>query len=246
MPPEHVPPEQPHVPSDPQVMPQPPQLLGSLDVFDSHPLEPFLSQSLVPPVQLVHVPALQYSESAQMMPQPPQLLPSEAMLVSHTVTGLPSHSAVSPLQPPDVWHTPPMQTWPPVHGLLQPPQWLMSVLVFTSQPLLCALPSQLAKPLLQLIWHAPRLHDALPLLLLQTMPQPPQALTAVCVFVSQPLVWLLSQLPQPVSQLLTRQFPVEQVSVALSRLHTLPQLPQCESDVRLASQPLLGLPSQLS
>jgi hypothetical protein len=65
------------------------------------------------------------------------------------------------------------------------------------------------------------------------------------VFVSQPLAALLSQLPQPVSQAVTRQAPVVHDSVAWSSAQAAPQAPQSPSVRRLVSQPSDGAPLQL-
>ncbi len=74
------------------------------------------------------------------------------------------------------------------------PQWAGSVLRLASQPF-AGLPSQSAKPVLQLNPHAPAAHvaDALARAL-HTMPQPPHAAVLLVVDVSQPLVRTPSQL----------------------------------------------------
>ena len=66
----------------------------------------------------------------------------------------------------------------------QPPQFDV-VVVETSQPL-AALPSQLPKPALQVIPQAPFVHDAVPFVLLQTLPQALQLSGSVLMFFSQP------------------------------------------------------------
>jgi hypothetical protein len=75
------------------------------------------------------------------------------------------------------------------------PQLALLVLRFVSQPLLRASPSQLPQPELHEMEQEPSAHDAVPLALLHGWLQPPQCRTVVCVFVSQPLAALLSQLP---------------------------------------------------
>ena len=66
----------------------------------------------------------------------------------------------------------------------QPPQFEV-VVVETSQPLV-ALPSQLPKPALQVIPQTPFVHDAVPFVLLQTLPQALQLSGSVLMFFSQP------------------------------------------------------------
>jgi hypothetical protein len=73
----------------------------------------------------------------------------------------------------------------------------------------------------------------------------PQWLRSVLRFVSQPLLSLPSQLPQPLLQEAIWHVPVEQVAVALVREHVIPHAPQFMSVLSCVSQPLLSLPSQL-
>jgi hypothetical protein len=80
-----------------------------------------------------------------------------------------------------------------LHAWLHAPQFV-SVLSCASQPLVCALPSQLPQPLLHAIEQVPAVQLGVPLALLQTVPQLPQLETVVTT-VSQPLFVLLSQLP---------------------------------------------------
>ena len=126
----------------------------------------------------------------------------------------------------------------------QPPQWLALFVVFVSQPL-AGLPSQLAKPLLQAGAQVPLAQATLPFGLLHAMPQPPQWLVLELVFVSQPLLALPSQLPEPALQLGV-QLPPMQAVVPFGLLHVVPHAPQLPAlVVRLVSQPLLAMPSQL-
>jgi hypothetical protein len=91
--------------------------------------------------------------------------------------------------------TPPTQfgVAPPGDGHCTPQalQWFTLVLVLVSQPLLIK-PSQLPKPALQVMLQVPAEQAAVPLLLLQALPQPPQ-LAVLFRFTSQPLAGLLSQ-----------------------------------------------------
>ena len=74
------------------------------------------------------------------------------------------------------------------------PQCATVVLVLVSQPLV-TLPSQLPRPALQAMEHAPPLHVGVPPTFEQRLPQPPQCITLVSVLVSQPLVATPSQSP---------------------------------------------------
>jgi hypothetical protein len=84
-----------------------------------------------------------------------------------------------------------LQAWP------HPPHAATEVLMFTSQPL-AILPSQLAKPALQVYWQAPAVQDAAVMfggaLVVQLLPQPPQLVRLVPVLISQPLPRFPSQL----------------------------------------------------
>jgi hypothetical protein len=74
----------------------------------------------------------------------------------------------------------------------------------------------------------------------------PQLLRSVMRFVSQPLLSLPSQLPQPALQEAIWHIPLEQVAVALAREQMNPHAPQFVSVLRFVSQPLLSTPSQLA
>jgi len=69
-------------------------------------------------------------------------------------------------------------TRPVLQAIAQPPQWV--AVLRASQPLR-ALESQLEKPPLQTIEHAPPAQEGMPPVLEHTIPQPPQWLVAVCV-----------------------------------------------------------------
>jgi len=71
----------------------------------------------------------------------------------------------------------------------------------------------------------------------QVTPQPPQ-FALVVSSVSQPLAWLLSQLPKPTLHEPTWQVLFEHAAVALGTLHAWPQVPQFAAElVVLVSQP---------
>ncbi len=74
------------------------------------------------------------------------------------------------------------------------PQLDVSVSVLVSQPF-CGFPSQSSHPALHTGWQVPpaQLVDAA-LVVAQTLPQPPQLLALVSVWVSQPLLRSPSQL----------------------------------------------------
>jgi len=61
------------------------------------------------------------------------------------------------------WQPPLTQVCAPTHEKLQEPQWAGSVLRLTLQPFVADVPSQLAKPELQVIEHMPPEHVAVPL-----------------------------------------------------------------------------------
>ncbi len=67
----------------------------------------------------------------------------------------------------------------------------------------------------------------------------------VCVFVSQPLFGFPSQSAYPVAQVGTH-VPAGQAVVPFAFVHVTPQLPQLLVLSNEASQPFVGLPSQLS
>jgi hypothetical protein len=126
----------------------------------------------------------------------------------------------------------------------QPPQWLELLVVLTSQPLF-GLPSQLAKPGLQLGAHVPFEQATPPFGFEHGMLQPPQWLVLLRMLVSQPLFGLPSQLPAPAAQLGTHA-PETHAVVPFALLQVTPQAPQLVVVVcRFVSQPSARLPLQL-
>ena len=94
--------------------------------------------------------------------------------------------------------------------------------------------------------HAPVVQPAVPWLVLHTVPQMPQLVVLVFVLVSQPLVRLLSQLPQPALQVIPHVL-APQVAVPLVPLHARPHDPQFVGlVVTLVSQPSVKMPLQLA
>ena len=121
----------------------------------------------------------------------------------------------------------------------QPPQVATEVLMSVSQPLVCRLASQLARPAAQVPLHAlpPQVRDTMPVPE-QTVPQAPQASGSVVRSRHT-----LEQLVCPDPQVVTHT-PAEQ---SWPPAQTLPQAPQLlVSLLRLRSQPLPGAPSQLA
>jgi hypothetical protein len=109
---------------------------------------------------------------------------------------------------------------------------------------LALLASQLPNPELQESEHAPRLHVAVALAPLQTLPHDPQFDRLVLVFVSQPLFLMASQSAKlPVQTGV--QTPATQLVVPFAFVQAMPQPPQLlMSLVVPVSQPFFGLPSQ--
>jgi hypothetical protein len=108
------------------------------------------------------------------------------------------------------------------------------------------MPSQLPKPVLHVMPHAPDAHEADPLAALHALRHTPQWATAVLVLVSQPFEATLSQLPKPALQAPTAHAPAAHTLVALASEQVARHAPQCVADVeRLVSQPLATTPSQL-
>src|SRR5438876_948084 len=110
----------------------------------------------------------------------------------------------------------------------QPPQLFLSLVVLTSQPSVCLLPSQSAKPEAHVPLQAPLTHATDDRLFVeQTIPQPPQLLGSLLRLVSQPSD-CLSPL-QSAKPLLHAPLhdPPAHVGMAMLRLeHTRPQPPQ--------------------
>jgi hypothetical protein len=102
----------------------------------------------------------------------------------------------------------------------------------------------LPKPVLQLTSvQVPLEHETLALGRLQATPQAPQLVREVRE-VSQPLLVLPSQLPQPAVQV-GEHTPELQVVVPWALVQLLPQAPQLVVEVSAASHPLVSRPSQL-
>jgi hypothetical protein len=218
----------------------------------SQPLLGLSSQSLKPAAQAYwHAPPAQLAavlgRAGHCMPQPPQWATLVWVLVSQPFCVLLSQSAKPVAQPVSVhveaMHTSVELDAPQVRP--QPPQCAALVRVSASQPLL-VLPSQSEKPAVQVSAHMPTAHAGTALGAPgQEVPQAPQWEVLVRVSVSQPLVGLSSQLPNPIAQAATPHCPIAQTAVALGGLQVRPQAPQCAVLVRVStSQPLPGSLSQ--
>lgn len=227
---------------------QAPQLSRSVLVFVSQPLIALPSQFAEPPLQTgVHVPPTQLVVPFGLRhtrPHWPQWFVVVLRFVSHPLFGLPSQSAKPALH--DGTQAPAVQLVVPLaftHGALQLPQWLALVFVSTSHPLV-AMPSQLARPALQIGWQLPLVHVVEPPGFEHAVPQVPQLLVLVLVLVSQPLFALPSQSPKPALHAMPH-VPLVQTGVPFVPLQTLPQPPQwAEFVFRLISQPSPGAPLQ--
>jgi hypothetical protein len=112
-----------------------------------------------------------------------------------------------------------------------------------SQPSVTS-PLQLPQPVLHEIEHTPSAQLAVPLALPQTVPHVPQLVVLVCVLVSQPLLGLPSQLPNPAAHT-GAQVPETHEVVPLALVQALLHAPQLLVVLSAASQPLDASPSQL-
>ena len=149
------------------------------------------------------------------------------MAVSHPLAALPSQFAKPVLHEPTV-HAPalhPAVALASEHVLPQRPQLRGSVPVAVSHPSEAS-PSQLAKPVLQVIVHAPEAHAAVPLVRLHATRHPPQFDTSVLRLTSQPFDAVESQSPKPVLHDATVHALATHAPVALTGAHVRPHAPQ--------------------
>jgi hypothetical protein len=229
--------------------PQAPQLVRLVFVFVSQPLPGRPSQSPRPALQTLmpQTPLTQFAVPpvlGQTLPHVLQLLTSEVTFASQPLFGLPSQSLKPALHVGT--HAPAVQVVDPcafTHAMPQPPQFVV-VFVGVSQPFF-VFPSQSPKFAEHVGAQEPPLHATVPFALVHAMPQPPQFAADVCVFVSQPLFGLPSQLPNPALQLGV-QVPAGQLVVPFALVHAVPQAPQFAVVFSEASHPsvtsLLQLP----
>jgi hypothetical protein len=225
-----------------------PQRVGSVFRFVSQPLAVLPSQLAKPVLQVMpQTPALHEAVpfvALHALLQLPQRVTFVFTLISQPFAVLRSQFANPELQV--IEHRLLLHVAVPFavpHALLQAPQCSGLPVVIVSQPL-AKLPSQLPKPALQTMLHAPALHAATPFVDPQTVPQAPQFDRLLDSVVSQPFATLLSQLPKPALQLIP-QLPFVQLAVPFVELQAFVQLPQrLTSVLRLRSQPFVTLPSQ--
>jgi hypothetical protein len=196
----------------------------------------------------VHVPAVQTVPLVHARPHAPQWSVAVRRSVSQPLTAMPSQSPkfvaqvvteqVEALQAA-------VAVLGSMHARPQPPQCDAELRVSTSHPL-AVLPSQSAKPAVQVSAQAPRAHTATALgAPLHARPHAPQWVTVMRVSVSQPLLALPSQLPKPSLHEATVQLPAMHAPVALGGAQRAPQAPQWAVLERVSvSQPLLASPSQ--
>jgi hypothetical protein len=182
---------------------------------------------------------------AHAVPHAPQFVTLLLRLVSQPFAGFASQSPKPAVHA--TWHAPAEQLGAPFEALQtrpHDPQLFGSVAVDTSQPVAyersqfaCA-PSQLATP--QVV---PR-HAGVPFCTVHTVPQPPQFAVLFVVAVSQPLLTLASQLPNPAAHVMP-QTPDEQKASPFVELQARAQPPQFFALVSVfVSQPFAALPSQ--
>lgn len=225
-----------------------PQWPASALVFVSQPFVTLPSQLAKPKLQeTLQVPEVQSGVpfwAPHTVVQVPQCAGSLEVLVSQPLPTLPSQLPND--GPQMMLQEPRLQLGVPfteLQALPQKLQWLELVCRFVSQPL-TALPSQLPKPELQAIEHAPPTHEGVPLLELQALPQLPQFVVLV-MLVSQPFATFASQSAKPGLHAMPHT-PLVQEGMPLFALHSRPQTPQCAVLVRFASQPFVALPSQFA
>jgi hypothetical protein len=235
-----------------QALPHVPQCSALVLVLVSQPLPTLPSQLPEPALQLmVQAPPPQLGvpfTEEHGEPQAPQWAVLMLVLVSQPLALLPSQL------PKPVAQLPSVQTrFGQVSAALAKsqttPQPLQSLVVvrLVSQPLF-GFPSQLAQLVEQIGVQAPAMQLVVPwpACWVQAMPQPPQWVELVWVLVSQPFWALPSQFANPALQAPSWQVPLLQTAPALAKLQELPHVPQCvRLLLRLASQPVFTLPSQL-
>jgi hypothetical protein len=124
-------------------------------------------------------------------------------------------------------HTPLVHEGAPLVEEQSLPQYPQLAVLFRliSQPL-ARVPSQFAHPVLHAILHMPPVQNGVPFVLLHTVLQEPQLVTLVEVLVSQPLMLLPSQLPQPAVQEDMTQLLFWHAGIELAKEHIVPQAPQ--------------------
>jgi hypothetical protein len=214
-----------------QGFPQPPQLLGSVDVF-TQAVGLLAGQAVRPGHVKPHAPASQAATPPCGVVQGAQALPQVSVLAGH-------------------WQPPASQNPPPVgHPWAQLPQFRLSVAVFTHavvhrfgnaallQAATQVVPEHVVDPFVgdvgqaaqmfaQFIVLGGQLLHALPLQPFgHVLPHPLQFFASLVVLISQPFPASLSQSANPVVQDDTLHADPTHVSTPLVMTHALPQLPQ--------------------
>ena len=233
-----------------QTVLHPPQCVGELRLV-SQPLMALLSQSPKPGLQTIpQLPLVQVGVPPaveHLVVHALQLLTSVFRLTSQPLLARPSQSAKPALQAP-IAQVPLLQVaaaFANVHLVPQALQLLTSVFKLTSQPLV-AEPSQLPEPAVQApIVQALLTQLAAALVNVHLVPQPPQLFTSFVVLVPQ--VAPGGQVARPAPQVLYPHPVLVQTGVPPVVGHLVPQALQLLiSELRLISQPLVALPSQLA
>ena len=195
-----------------QSLPHVPQFDVSVLRFTSQPFAETPSQFAYPVLQLSNVQTPVPHDSlalarSQTVPQAPQL-ESDASEVSQPLIKLPSQlpqrASQTGAQVPDAQLVEP---WALLQPMPQPPQLDTSEFTLISHPLLLS-PSQFAYGLEQLsMTQLPNEHAGVALVNEQTVLQPPQLLTSVCVLTSHPSPTELLQSAKPELQVTLLQLP---------------------------------------
>jgi hypothetical protein len=200
------------------VVPQAPQLLLSVAVF-THAVGFTAGQGVPNPVVVQAVPQLvplQVATPLDGAAHAMHIVPQELVAVLLTHVPLQSCMPAGQAQT-ELWHV-----LPPVHTFAepQPPQWLGSLVVLTSQPLETSM-SQSAKPVLHdATAQLELLQTGVPLGAVHTLPQVPQLLRSLVVWISQPFAAIWSQSAKPALHEPMAQLELLQAAVALGRVHT--------------------------
>ncbi len=236
-----------------QALPQRPQCEALARVSVSQPLLGLPSQSAKPGLHEAtpQRPPAQVAVALGRLhaaPHAPQWGAAESRSVSQPLDSLPSQSPRVVGEHTRVDSQRPAAQRAPAlgkeHAVPHAPQCKVFTRVSTSQPL-AGLPSQSPKPAAQVMAQTPALHEALPFVDGQALPQRPQCAGALRVSTSQPLAGSPSQSAKPGLQAPTPQRPATHAPAALAGAQTMPQPPQLRASARAStSQPLVVAPSQ--
>lgn len=182
---------------------------------------------------IAHVPLLQVADAlanVHLVPQVLQLLTSVLRLTSQPLAAEPSQLPKPAVQAPNVHVllTQLAAALANVHLVPQPPQLFTSLLELISQPSVDK-PLQSLNGAVQTVVDVPQM-PAVQVAVApnggQTLPQIPQLLISVFVFISQPLAVLPSQLAKPALHVPNAHVPLLQVADAFVNAHTVLQLLQ--------------------